>query len=444
MGKIRNLMFDRILNITRYVCLIIVATPLLANEGHTPPPTGLSNFQFTPFQEVADPDVYCAQQPSSTEWNDWYYCTNGDRYRALARVHETGSQDGYLEDSEGNRFSGPHGEDVLLFGRWFYRWSDGSVYVGHWENGEVHGYGIYTSSGGTIYEGLHIDGALANGKITYASGWVYEGQLQNGKFSGFGSYIAPEGARYEGNLVDDLPSGFGRLTRLNGDIYEGDFLAGNRHGFGTYTYYNGDVYEGDWLNDQKHGFGTYTYYDGDVYEGDWLDGEPSGFGTATYNNGNVYEGDWLNGQRHGYGTFTYDNGDVYEGVWAGDNPAGAVGSPTPKPEQTIMDPSESELSVDTEDLAVVEIDPATLASGEMLIQLGAFASLDAARNKWDILASEHDQLFEGRSRVIMAPGLGSPEFFLLRVAGFQDLDDARNFCTALLSVGQACIPVNIR
>ena len=444
MGEMSNLMFDRMLNITRCVCLIIVATPLLANEGQTPPPTGLSNFQFTPFSEVSDPDVYCAQRPLSTEWNDWYYCTNGDQYRALVGVHETDSQDGYLEDSEGNRFSGPHGEDALLFGRWLYQWSDGSVYVGHVENDDAHGYGIYTSSDGTIYEGLHIDGALANGKITYASGWVYEGQLQNGKFSGFGSYISPEGARYEGNLVDNLPSGFGRLTPLNGDIYEGDWLAGNRHGVGTITYNNGDVYEGDWLNDQRHGFGTYTYNSGSVYEGDWLNDQKHGFGTYTYNNGDVYEGDWLNNQKHGFGTYTYNNGDVYAGAWADNNPTGAGFSSTPTPKQTIMDPSERELSADTQDLEVVEIDPATLAPGELVIQLGAFSNRDAALRKWDMLAVEHNQLFEGRSRLIMPPGLGSPEFFRLRVAGFDGLDDAISFCRALLALGQACIPASIR
>ena len=128
-------------------------------------------------------------------------------------------------------------------------------------------------------------------------------------------------------------------------------------------------------------------------------------------------------------------------------PASVVGVavsliPTPRP--FTMDPSLAQVPIDASRDDAIEIDPSTLAAGDMVVQLGAFDSPDAARREWDRLAAQYDGFFEGRGRVIMAASSGGQEFFRLRVAGFDGVDDARRFCTALLALGQACIPATIR
>lgn len=124
--------------------------------------------------------------------------------------------------------------------------------------------------------------------------------------------------------------------------------------------------------------------------------------------------------------------------------AGVAISLIPTPRPFTMDLSLAQVPSDASSDDAIEIDPSTLAAGDMVVQLGAFGSPDAARREWDRLAAQYDGFFEGRGRVIMAASSGGQEFFRLRVAGFDGVDDARRFCTALLALGQACIPATIR
>ena len=124
--------------------------------------------------------------------------------------------------------------------------------------------------------------------------------------------------------------------------------------------------------------------------------------------------------------------------------AGVTISLIPTPRPFTMDLSLAQVPSDASSDDAIEIDPSTIAAGDMVVQLGAFDSPDAARREWDRLAAQYDGFFEGRGRVIMAASSGGQEFFRLRVAGFDGVDDARRFCTALLAVGQACIPATIR
>lgn len=132
-----------------------------------------------------------------------------------------------------------------------------------------------------------------------------------------------------------------------------------------------------------------------------------------------------------------------------DSVPGVSVSPVPQPRPEMIRPAAAEQDgadtvVDGAASPVTDIDPASLQAGDMVVQLGAFDTVEAARGEWDRLASQFDQFFDGRSRVIMAATSGGQEFFRLRVAGFDGVDDARRFCTALLALGQACIPATIR
>jgi hypothetical protein len=88
-----------------------------------------------------------------------------------------------------------------------------------------------------------------------------------------------------------------------------------------------------------------------------------------------------------------------------------------------------------------EIDPATLASGTLLVQLGAFDNQDEARQEWLRLTGTFTDLMGGKSLVIQPAQSGGKTFFRLRAHGFATDDDTRRFCTAMLAENATCIPV---
>lgn len=88
-----------------------------------------------------------------------------------------------------------------------------------------------------------------------------------------------------------------------------------------------------------------------------------------------------------------------------------------------------------------EVDPATLAAGTRLAQLGAFDTAEAARAEWDKLALRFGELLADKGRVVMAAQSGGRAFFRLRAEGFADEAEARRFCAALLAEQAACVPV---
>lgn len=93
---------------------------------------------------------------------------------------------------------------------------------------------------------------------------------------------------------------------------------------------------------------------------------------------------------------------------------------------------------------VEDIDPETLPVGTRLAQLGAFASADIARSEWDKLSEKFSDYLAGKGRVIQKATSGGRTFYRLRATGFEDLSDARRFCSALVAERAECIPVVTR
>lgn len=91
-----------------------------------------------------------------------------------------------------------------------------------------------------------------------------------------------------------------------------------------------------------------------------------------------------------------------------------------------------------------EVDPATIAPGTRLAQLGAFDTAEMAGQEWDRLRHQFTEYMEGKSRVIQLAESGGRSFYRLRAMGFEDLSDARQFCSALLAESATCIPVKVR
>ncbi|WP_113912693.1 SPOR domain-containing protein [Roseovarius dicentrarchi] len=93
---------------------------------------------------------------------------------------------------------------------------------------------------------------------------------------------------------------------------------------------------------------------------------------------------------------------------------------------------------------VRDIDPDAIPVGTRLAQLGAFSSEEIAREEWDRLAKRFSEYLVGKDRVIQRATSGGRTFYRLRAVGFDDLADARRFCSALVSEKAECIPVVTR
>jgi hypothetical protein len=89
-------------------------------------------------------------------------------------------------------------------------------------------------------------------------------------------------------------------------------------------------------------------------------------------------------------------------------------------------------------------DPASLAAGDQLVQLGAFDDEAQATREWDRLQAQFVDLFAGKAMVVQAAQSGGRTFYRLRAAGFGGAEDARAFCNTLLSGNSTCIPVTQR
>lgn len=80
-------------------------------------------------------------------------------------------------------------------------------------------------------------------------------------------------------------------------------------------------------------------------------------------------------------------------------------------------------------------------AGTRLVQLGAFDTEDQTRAEWARLRKLFPELLNAKSLVVQAAQTGGRSFYRLRALGFDDDDDARRFCTALVAEGAPCIPV---
>ncbi|MDP0925830.1 SPOR domain-containing protein [Paracoccus onubensis] len=88
-----------------------------------------------------------------------------------------------------------------------------------------------------------------------------------------------------------------------------------------------------------------------------------------------------------------------------------------------------------------EAQPATAvaSAGGPVVQLGAFDSNAIAESEWNRLSGKFGSLFSGKGQVIQEHASNGRTYWRLRVAGFSDTSDARNFCAEMKAGGTDCI-----
>ena len=81
--------------------------------------------------------------------------------------------------------------------------------------------------------------------------------------------------------------------------------------------------------------------------------------------------------------------------------------------------------------------------GSAVVQLGAFESKNLAKSEWRRFEKLLGSMLISKKMVIQKAESGGKIFYRLRASGFDDISDARQFCTAI-SDKVACIPVVTR
>ncbi|MEM7073594.1 MAG: SPOR domain-containing protein [Pseudomonadota bacterium] len=87
------------------------------------------------------------------------------------------------------------------------------------------------------------------------------------------------------------------------------------------------------------------------------------------------------------------------------------------------------------------VDPERVPEGTDMAQLGAFGSEAVAEQEWTRLSGLFSSYLDDKQRVIQKAESGGRTFYRLRALGFENIDDARRFCSALVAEGAECIPV---
>lgn len=95
-------------------------------------------------------------------------------------------------------------------------------------------------------------------------------------------------------------------------------------------------------------------------------------------------------------------------------------------------------------VASLDVDADSLPIGTRLAQLGAYDTPDIARGEWDKLNARFEEVMDNKKRVIQMASSGGRTFYRLRAMGFDDMNDARRFCSALMAENADCIPVTTR
>lgn len=92
----------------------------------------------------------------------------------------------------------------------------------------------------------------------------------------------------------------------------------------------------------------------------------------------------------------------------------------------------------------LDVAAASVPAGTRVVQLGAFDSPEIARSQWAKLSAQFAPFIEGKQRIVMEAKSGGRTFYRLRAMGFDDIGDARRFCSALVAENVDCIPVVTR
>jgi hypothetical protein len=111
------------------------------------------------------------------------------------------------------------------------------------------------------------------GNFKFEDGAVYSGEFQNRAITGEGKYTWRDGRTYTGQFRGSELHGEGTFTWPDGRVYKGQYESNIRNGEGTMKWKDGRSYTGTWKGGKPaDGNGEWTTKRGNKNKGTWVDG----------------------------------------------------------------------------------------------------------------------------------------------------------------------------
>lgn len=227
-----------------------------------------------------------------------------------------------------------------------FRYENGDIYIGQFENRQSDGQGVCMYKNGMKYIGSWKAGKIeGEGRMYLQNGSVKQGIWKDNKFdregsngcisgncqNGYGIFLFDDGSKYLGVFENGVPTVQGTVFYEDGSKYVGEWKNRKRNGKGTLFAPDGLVKDGIWQGDElvgnaksakgcvegncKNGEGVYVYSDNTRYEGNFQGSVAHGKGTCFYADGDMYSGEWKNHNFDGYGTMYINDGTILKGMW---------------------------------------------------------------------------------------------------------------------------------
>jgi hypothetical protein len=115
------------------------------------------------------------------------------------------------------------------------------------------------------------------GNFKFEDGAVYSGEFQNRAITGEGKYTWRDGRTYSGQFRGSELHGEGTFTWPDGRVYKGQYESNVRNGQGTMTWKDGRAYTGTWkggkpADSSAASRAEWTTKRGNKSNGTWVDG----------------------------------------------------------------------------------------------------------------------------------------------------------------------------
>lgn len=217
----------------------------------------------------------------------------------------------------GNSYVGTW-NDGRMHGEGLYVWQDGCEYKGEFCNDVMVGKGEKRWPDGRCYRGMwKQDMMWGEGEMTWPTRESYSGQFWKGAYHGQGTLTKPSGDKYIGEFNNGEQEGKGAFrSAIEGWIFTGLWLHGRMYGEGQVEWPDGTVYVGQWKDGIRDGQGRLTWPDGAWYEGPFKCNHVEGYGMKCFPDGSFYEGEFTDGEFEGQGMFHWPDGTEFEGLWS--------------------------------------------------------------------------------------------------------------------------------
>ena len=244
--------------------------------------------------------------------------------------------------------NGARKESCWLYGdeyRICYRYPNGDIYIGTFENNSRNGFGHYLYENGNSYKGMWKDGQKEGYGILSTEKSIYIGSFSSNQKNGLGVLIS-EDQLYYGEFKNDKKCGLGvccykdneplllywyedglinpsgdlsvlydkieTLEYVDGELYKGIVQNDKRNGFGVCFTNEGQSIFGNWVNDCLQGYGI-ILVNKNIYVGEFIDGQQVNFGIHSDENDNVYIGQFKDCDYEGEGILYFEDGRYYKG-----------------------------------------------------------------------------------------------------------------------------------